>query len=89
MLERVAESMTSEIELRLLARDAGGEHLVFEGTGRHACLEAQGDPRADRGSLRAEPQGPRRWSSAGRPVEPSSNSDWDSRYTPVHSDVPP
>jgi hypothetical protein len=43
MLERVAETMTSEIELRLLAREADGERLVFEGTGRHACLEAQGD----------------------------------------------
>lgn len=39
MLERVAETMTSEIELRFLERS--GE-VVYEGTGRSACLEAQG-----------------------------------------------
>ncbi len=43
MLERVAESMTSQVDLRLLARAPEGDRLVFEGTGRNACLEAQGD----------------------------------------------
>ncbi|MDJ0849577.1 MAG: hypothetical protein QNK04_14495, partial [Myxococcota bacterium] len=43
MLERVAETMTSQVDLRLLARAPGGDRLVYEGTGRHACLEAQGD----------------------------------------------
>ncbi len=43
MLERVAEAMTSQVDLRLLARAPGGDRPVFEGTGRHACLEAQGD----------------------------------------------
>jgi tocopherol cyclase len=41
MIERVAESMTSEIDLRASrTADDGG---VFEGRGRHACLEIQGD----------------------------------------------
>ncbi len=41
MIERVAETMTSEVAVRLtsIARD----ELVYEGVGRHACLEAQGD----------------------------------------------
>lgn len=40
MLERVSETMTSEVELRFSTR--GGERL-FEGLGRHGCLEIQGD----------------------------------------------
>ena len=39
MLERVAETMTSEVDVCL--RENGG-HPIFEGTGRAACLEAQG-----------------------------------------------
>jgi hypothetical protein len=41
MIARVAETMTSEVEVRL-ARLQDGE-TVFEGRGLHACLEAQGD----------------------------------------------
>ena len=40
MLERVAETMTSEIELRFSELSGG---VVYEGRGRHACLETQGD----------------------------------------------
>jgi hypothetical protein len=40
MLERVAETMTSEIEL-CFSKLSGG--IVYEGRGRHACLETQGD----------------------------------------------
>jgi tocopherol cyclase len=41
MIERVAETMTSEVELRFsrLADD----RAVYAGLGRHACLEVQGD----------------------------------------------
>lgn len=41
MVERVAETMTSELDLRL-ARVAGDETL-YAGRGQHACLEIQGD----------------------------------------------
>jgi len=41
MIERVAETMTSEVDVRLTSL-AGGE-TVFEGRGVNACLEAQGD----------------------------------------------
>jgi len=41
MIERVAETMTSQIDLRLTTIDAGA--VVYEGRGQHACLEAQGD----------------------------------------------
>jgi hypothetical protein len=40
MLERVAETMNSEIELCFRERDGA---RIYEGTGRSACLEAQGD----------------------------------------------
>jgi hypothetical protein len=43
MLERVAETMTSEIDLRFYRVEGGRESVVYEGTGRNACLEAQGD----------------------------------------------
>jgi hypothetical protein len=49
MVERVAETMSSEVELRLSTL-AGGE-VVYEGRGRHACLEARYRP--------ADPQPPR------------------------------
>ena len=41
MIERVAETMTSEVKVRLERLD--GKRTIFEGVGRHACLEAQGD----------------------------------------------
>jgi len=41
MIERVAETMSSEVELRFSSL-ATGEGL-YEGRGRHACLEVQGD----------------------------------------------
>jgi hypothetical protein len=41
MIERVAETMTSEIDVRLSSL-AGGR-LLYEGRGHHACLETQGD----------------------------------------------
>ena len=44
MIERGAETMTSEIDLRLSAIDRGA--AVREGRGHYACLEAQGDPGA-------------------------------------------
>ena len=40
MIERVAETMTSELEVRFSRIDDG--RRVFEGRGIHACLEAQG-----------------------------------------------
>ena len=41
MIERVAETMSSEVELRFssLATDT----TLFEGRGRNACLEVQGE----------------------------------------------
>jgi tocopherol cyclase len=41
MIERVAETMMSEVDVRLSRLDGGG--MVFAGRGRNACLEAQGD----------------------------------------------
>jgi hypothetical protein len=41
MLERVAEAMTSTIDLRFSTRD--GDRSLYEGHGEHACLEVQGD----------------------------------------------
>jgi hypothetical protein len=41
MIARVAETMTSEVDVRLAS--LAGDRVVFEGRGRHACLEAQGD----------------------------------------------
>jgi tocopherol cyclase len=41
MIERVAETMTSEVDVRFSEVDGGAE--VFAGRGGHACLEAQGD----------------------------------------------
>jgi len=41
MIARVAETMTSEADVRLTRITDGG--CVFRGRGRHACLEAQGD----------------------------------------------
>jgi len=41
MVERVAETMNSRIELRF-ERVKGGE-ILFEGQGEHGCLEVQGD----------------------------------------------
>ena len=41
MIERVAETMTSEVDVRLSRVD--GDAVVFEGRGTNACLEAQGD----------------------------------------------
>jgi len=41
MIERVAETMTSEVDVRLTALADGRE--VFSGRGVNACLEAQGD----------------------------------------------
>ena len=41
MLERVAETMTSTVTARLESlRD---REVLFEGTGRHACMELQGN----------------------------------------------
>ena len=41
MLERVAETMTSSVELRFARSD--GDVTLFEGSGQHGCLEVQGD----------------------------------------------
>jgi len=41
MIERVAETMTSDVDVRLECLSDG--QVVFEGRGRHACLEAQGN----------------------------------------------
>lgn len=41
MLQRVLESLTATIHVRLIAR--AGEQVVFEGTGRHGGLEVGGD----------------------------------------------
>jgi hypothetical protein len=44
MIERVAETMTSTVDIRL-QRLAGSE-VLFEGRGEHGCLEVQGDLKA-------------------------------------------
>jgi tocopherol cyclase len=41
MLERVAETMTSTVQVRLSLLK--GEKLIYEGTGRNGCLEVQGN----------------------------------------------
>jgi len=41
MLERVAETMTSSIDVRLSTRT--GDRTLYEGRGEHGCLEVQGD----------------------------------------------
>jgi tocopherol cyclase len=41
MIERVAETMSSEMDVRLSS--LGDGRTLFEGRGRHACLETQGD----------------------------------------------
>jgi hypothetical protein len=41
MIERVAETMTSEVELRFSS--LGTNTTLYEGRGRHACLEVQGE----------------------------------------------
>lgn len=41
MLRRVAETMSSRIEVRL--EEIAGGDVVFEGLGEHCCLEVQGD----------------------------------------------
>ena len=41
MLERVAETMTSTVEVRLTELKSG--NLIYEGTGQNGCLEVQGN----------------------------------------------
>jgi len=41
MVARVAETMTSTVDLRLQRRDSG--ETLFEGRGQHGCLEVQGE----------------------------------------------
>lgn len=41
MIERVAETMTSDVELRFSSLKTG--ETLYQGRGHHACLEAQGD----------------------------------------------
>jgi hypothetical protein len=41
MIERVAETMTSEVAVRLSTLH--DDKTIFEGVGRHGCLEVQGD----------------------------------------------
>ena len=41
MIERVAETMTSEVAVRLSRLH--DDEAIFEGVGRHGCLEVQGD----------------------------------------------
>ena len=41
MIERVAETMTSEVDLRFSSLATGA--TLYEGRGRHACLEVQGN----------------------------------------------
>jgi tocopherol cyclase len=42
MLQRVSESLTARLDVRLLAVEGGRERVVFEATGRHAGLEIVG-----------------------------------------------
>jgi hypothetical protein len=42
MLQRVLESLTARLDVRLLAVDGGQEEVIFAGTGRHAGLEIVG-----------------------------------------------
>ncbi len=43
MLQRVAESLTAAVEVRIAARTGEGERLLFSGIGQHAGLEINGD----------------------------------------------
>ncbi|HEY3341445.1 MAG TPA: tocopherol cyclase family protein [Anaerolineae bacterium] len=43
MLQRVTESLTASVAVRLLALERGRERVIFEGTGRHAGLEISGE----------------------------------------------
>ncbi|MGD8596174.1 MAG: tocopherol cyclase family protein [Anaerolineae bacterium] len=43
MGRRIAETLDATVDVRLLATGHGQERVVFEGTGRHAGLEAVGD----------------------------------------------
>jgi hypothetical protein len=42
MLQRVVESLTARVEVRLVAAGDDAETLLFEGGGRHAGLEIVG-----------------------------------------------
>ena len=42
ILQRVLESLTARIDVRLLAVTAGQKQVVFDGTGRHAGLQIVG-----------------------------------------------
>ena len=43
MLQRVLESLTARLDVRLLSvEESGRERVIFEGTGRHAGLEIVG-----------------------------------------------
>ena len=42
MLQRVLESLTARLDVRLLSVEGGRERVIFEGTGRHAGLEIVG-----------------------------------------------
>ncbi len=42
MLQRVLESLTARLDVRLLAIEDGRERVIFEGAGRHAGLEIVG-----------------------------------------------
>jgi hypothetical protein len=41
MIERVAETMSSEVELRFSLRTT--DETLYQGRGHQACLEVQGD----------------------------------------------
>lgn len=43
MVQRVAESLTAQVQVRLLAPRDDGEEVIFAGTGRHAGLEINGE----------------------------------------------
>jgi hypothetical protein len=43
MGRRIAETLDATVDVRLLATGDGQERVVFEGSGRHAGLEAAGD----------------------------------------------
>jgi len=42
MLQRVLESLTARVDVRLTALEGGQERVIFEGTGQHAGLEIVG-----------------------------------------------
>ena len=42
MLQRVLESLTARLDVRLLSAEGGREQVIFAGTGRHAGLEIVG-----------------------------------------------